>query len=135
MSIDAQKEHGEKVRKDLNVYRLRLTVGRGPVPRQRRSHRRAGSPNPDLFAIRRSRTTEAARHHLTLRNADAFGVPQRYSPTSMSNSRPFNGCTGRLLRWIMAANAEICVSAISIGVVSTNQLTPSEHGGVVNEPS
>ena len=64
-----------------------------------------------------------------------LGVPQRYSAASMSNSRPFNGCTGRLLRWIMAANAEICVSAISIGVVSTNQLTPSEHGGVVNEPS
>lgn len=58
-----------------------------------------------------------------------------YSSTSMSNSRPFNGCTGRLLRWIMAANAAICVSDISIGAVSTNQLTPSEHGGVVNEPS
>ena len=34
-------------------------VGRGPVPRHRRYHRRAGSPDPDLFAIRRSRTTGA----------------------------------------------------------------------------
>ena len=40
MSIDAQQEHGEKVRKDLMSIDSGLTVGRGPVPRQRRSHRK-----------------------------------------------------------------------------------------------
>ena len=49
--------------------------------------------------------------------------------------RPFKGCTGRLLFFIMFSNVLICDSDISIGDCSTNHLTPSEHGGVVNEPS
>ena len=68
MSIDAHPSHGEKVRKDLNVYRCQLsqgekvhrtlmsidprdglsphalyTVERGPVPRHRRTHRKRSS--------------------------------------------------------------------------------------------
>ena len=59
MSIDVRPPHGEKVRRTLMSIDSGLTVGRGPVPRQRRSHRRAESPDPDMFAIRRSRTTGA----------------------------------------------------------------------------
>ena len=49
MSIDAQPSHGEKVRRTLMSIDSGLTVGRGPVPRQRRYHRkrietREGSP-------------------------------------------------------------------------------------------
>ena len=40
MSIDAQPAHGEKVRRTLMSIDSGLTVGRGPVPRQRRSHRK-----------------------------------------------------------------------------------------------
>ncbi len=40
MSIDAQQEHGEKVRRTLMSIDSGLTVGRGPVPRQRRYHRK-----------------------------------------------------------------------------------------------
>ena len=59
MSIDAQPAHGKKVRRTLMSIDSGLTVGRGPVPRQRRSHRRAESPDPDPFAIWRSRATGA----------------------------------------------------------------------------
>ena len=40
MSIDAQLSHGEKVRRTLMSIDSGLTVGRGPVPRQRRYHRK-----------------------------------------------------------------------------------------------
>ena len=67
MSIDAQLSHGEKVRRTLMSIASGLTVERGPVPRLRRSHRklpgtplcRSRSPDLDLFAIWRSRTTGA----------------------------------------------------------------------------
>ena len=40
MSIDAQPAHGEKVHRTLMSIDSGLTVGRGPVPRQRRSYRK-----------------------------------------------------------------------------------------------
>ena len=41
-----------------------ITVGRGPVPRQRPCTRpcSSGSPDPDPFVIRRSQTTEMETH-------------------------------------------------------------------------
>ena len=41
-----------------------LTVGRGPVPRHRSRARpcSSGSPDPELFVIRRAQTTEAETH-------------------------------------------------------------------------
>jgi hypothetical protein len=54
---------------------------------------------------------------------------------SVSTGRPFSGCVGRLLSWMMAVNALICAAESWMGVVSTIHRTPSEQGGVVNEPS
>ena len=49
--------------------------------------------------------------------------------------RPLSFCTGRLLSLMRRVNAATCSLDSSIGVVMTIQLTPSEQGGVVSEPS
>ena len=54
---------------------------------------------------------------------------------SISNSRPFNGCTGRLFLPSAASKAVSPASETSMGVSKTNHWTPSEHGGVVSDPS
>ena len=43
-------------------------VGRGPVPRHRSRARpcKSGSPDPELFVIRRAQTTEAETHIVTM---------------------------------------------------------------------
>ena len=89
--------------------RFPFTVGRGPVPRHRFAARqphlcRAGSPDPDLFVIRRAQTTERQTHIGTMEIAGetrsdarlaSEGPALRYNrntaPTvdsSMSNRNP-----------------------------------------------
>ena len=58
-----------------------FTVGRGPVPRHRFAVRpshlcSSGSPDPDLFVIRRSQTTEVETHIMTMELAG--DRPPRY---------------------------------------------------------
>ena len=48
---------------------------------------------------------------------------------------PFSGCTGRAFMGYRAANASSCSCETGMGAVITAQLTTSEQGGVVSEPS
>ena len=54
---------------------------------------------------------------------------------SVITARPLSGCVGRLLWRNSSVKARICSADRLIGVLMTIQLTPSEHGGVVSEPS
>ena len=67
MSIDAQQEHGEKVRRTLMSIDSGLTVVRGPVPRRCQGLRGTGPRATGCwrffvpFGIWRTRTTETRR--------------------------------------------------------------------------
>ena len=57
------------------------------------------------------------------------------SPHQPNTTRVLRGCTGRLLsKPMVERKASSCSLEASMGSFSTNQATPSEHGGVVNEP-
>ena len=82
-----------------------LTVGRGPVPRHRSRARpcKSGSPNPDLFVIRRAQTTAGETHIMTMEIAG--DRPPRYGTieTGMSLLRGYRlhrdrGCQKRDVR-------------------------------------
>lgn len=49
--------------------------------------------------------------------------------------RLYKGCTGRLLSWCITwPKRAICAGLAVMGCFITSHNTPSEHGGVVNEP-
>ena len=67
--------------------RLPLTVGRGPVPRHR-PHAgpcKSGSPDPDVFVIRRSQTTAGETHIVMMEIAG--DRPPRYDKKRPSHRR------------------------------------------------
>ena len=73
-----------------------------------------------------------------LHRADCgFGRPEAHSwPTSpgASRSRWFLACNGRLLAPTVRVSLSSWARLTATGSASTNQLTPSLHGGVVNDP-
>src|SRR6202012_5213945 len=72
---------------------------------------------------------------LVLRGWISGGPAACYSPLLSCTTRPFSGCSGRTSCGYNLANASICCAEISTGVLSTNQITPSLHGGAVCDPT
>jgi hypothetical protein len=66
------------------------------------------------------------RRHLTITSS---------AISSVTVTRWFKGCTGRLFPLMSAVNLAICSAESWIGAFMTIHFTPSEQGGVVREPS
>ena len=64
-----------------------------------------------------------------------FGHVKALQPHGVARiSRPFSGCVGRAFIGYICAKRATSALEMDVGVFSTNQVTPSLHGGVVREP-